>query len=115
MNSVAAEMHAWTLARRTVMVGVAVGLCCWLSIRFTRLPGGFSMLWPAGGVLCGILLTSARRDWPAYIAAAGIANLLAHILVGDGPVYGSMLMLAGLIEAVAVAFALSRYVGDVID
>ena len=100
---------------RYFAMGAVTAVLSWVSIRFTREPGGTSMLWIASGVLTGVLLTSRRRLWPGYLAAALVGNILARIVVGDSWLAALGLATAALIDAVPVAWALRTRVGNVTD
>ncbi|MDP8909946.1 MAG: MASE1 domain-containing protein [Chloroflexota bacterium] len=41
-------------------------------------------VWPASGLFVGVLLVSARRRWPAFVAAAFVGDLAAGLLAGNG-------------------------------
>lgn len=102
-------------AVRTVVVFVAVGFACALSMGFTRQANGLSMLWVASGLLCGTLLTSPRERWVAYIAAALAANLVVRYSFGD-PVYRVIAMgFASTLDAWLVAYTIERYAGSASD
>src|SRR5262249_26981365 len=116
MNEVASGIReVGRRARAMLGVAVVIGVCCWLSIRYTRQPGGFSALWAASGLLCGILLTAPRREWRALFVAAFAGNLAAHFLAQDAWYPSIALSLAGIIESALVAFGIARFVDDVTD
>lgn len=50
-------------------MGGLIALCCWISINYTRRPGGFSTLCIASGLLTGILLTSPRQRWVMWFTS----------------------------------------------
>lgn len=104
------------IARNIAVFAALCGLCGWWSITFTRGPGGVSTLWVAGGVLCGVMLTSPRRQWPALVAATFLASAAVNMWWRGGSwqiVLG--LSLANVIDATLVAFALGYFVRDVTD
>lgn len=92
-----------------------VAVSCWLSITLTRQPGSLSTLWIASGIVCGLLLTSPRPQWPVLLAVALAANLGARFLHGDA--WYSVLGLGGAstLEAWLVAALIARRVADVND
>lgn len=96
-------------------VSAISALCCWISISFTRAPGGLSSLWLASGVLTGTLLTSPRPTWRAIVVAAVMGNVLVRVTQGD--VWYSVLGLgfASTLEAILVALVLEHHVADVTD
>lgn len=92
---------------------IGLGLCCGWSIEFTRGPLGLSTLWVASGVLCGFLLTSRRRQWPAYILGTFLVSVLANFLLRGVGVLGLALSVANVLDAWIVAEIVSRRMGDV--
>jgi diguanylate cyclase (GGDEF)-like protein/PAS domain S-box-containing protein len=103
------------IAQKAAVLAAGVGLCCWWSIAFTRGPDGVSTLWAASGLLCGVLLTSPRRCWPAYVGGAFAASVFVNLLNGAGPFLATALSVANVLDASLVSLAVSRYVGDVTD
>jgi len=106
----------WQSARNIIVFAALCGLCAWWSITFTRGPGGVSTLWVVGGVLCGVMLTSPRRQWPALAAAAFLASTAVNVWWRGGSwQIGLGLGLANVIDATLVAFTLAYFVHDVRD
>jgi diguanylate cyclase (GGDEF)-like protein/PAS domain S-box-containing protein len=104
-----------TIAQRVAVLAAIVGICCWWSITFTRGPAGVSTLWLASGVLCGVLLTTPRNRWPAYVVAASAADLAVRIAHGDAWYSVAVLGMASALEGYAVAFLVMRYADDPAD
>src|SRR5438445_1193322 len=100
---------------RALAVGVVVGLLTWLAIDLTRPTSGITIIWPASGVLAGILLTSPYRLWPIYIFAGFAANLSARALYGDPWFIVACRGIASTLEACIVVYALRFLVGNVSD
>jgi diguanylate cyclase (GGDEF)-like protein/PAS domain S-box-containing protein len=103
------------LIAKTIAVAMLVGLCCWISIRFTREPGGTSTLWIASGILTGIVVTSARRYWLGYVIAAFAANVIVRIAMGDAWHAAVGLGFASILDTIPVLAALAYLVGDATD
>ena len=72
-------------------------------------------VWPANGVLLGILLTSRRSLWPAYLAFGAIANVVAAYLVGLPINFIIRLPLINLLELSLALALLSRFIGENCD
>src|ERR1700729_2790586 len=100
-------------ARGAVALAVCVGVLCELSITFTRQPGGLSNLWPASGIVAGVLLTTPRSRWNVYIAAALFANIVVRFLHVDTWYSPLVLGAASTFDAVAVAYVLQRFADDI--
>lgn len=92
-----------------------VGATCWLSIAYTRQPGGLSNMWATSGILAGVLLTTPRPRWNVYIAASLVATVAVRLLHGDVWYFAVILGAAGMGEGCAVAYALRRYAGGALD
>ena len=64
---------------RLALFTLAVAACGWWSTHMALGPLGFSMLWIPSGILFGVLLTSPRGHWPAYLACALLAFLASNL------------------------------------
>ena len=111
----AGDRNPLVLIAKTFAVAVLVALSCWISIRFTRPPGGTSTLWIASGLLTGIVLTSARRYWTGYVVAAFAANVIVRIAIGDAWHAALGLGFACIIDTLVVVMVLAHWVGDATD
>ena len=104
------------MLRTAAVLTALFGLCCWWSIIFTRGPGGVSTLWVASGVLCGLLITAPKREWPLAIGAAFLASVAVNLLRHHGGWNVALgLSLANVLDAWLVAYALVHFVDDVTD
>jgi diguanylate cyclase (GGDEF)-like protein/PAS domain S-box-containing protein len=108
-------MEMARVVAKSLVTGAVLALLCWVSIRYTREPGGTSTLWLASGVLTGILLTSPRREWPWLVVSAFAANMIVRTAIGDPWSSAAILATATLIESVPVAAILVWRIGDVTD
>jgi diguanylate cyclase (GGDEF)-like protein len=72
-------------------------------------------IWPGNGVLLGILLTSRRSLWPAYLACGVIANVVAVCLIGIPANFIIRLPLINLLELSLALVLLSRFIGENCD
>lgn len=57
--------------------------------------GSISILWPATGLLIGILICLPRRQWPAYLAISVVIDLLINVFIPPARPFSGMLYLAG--------------------
>ncbi len=83
-----------------------------LSMRFTLVPGGPSMLWLPNAVVLATLLLSPRRHWPWFAAMV----LPMELLVDWGTFSLAQSLgfaLINMVEALAAAYALTRVCGRV--
>ncbi|HTD28057.1 MAG TPA: diguanylate cyclase [Xanthomonadaceae bacterium] len=110
--SSAALPDSLALLSRTLVLALAIGLCCWWSIVYTRGPLGLSSLWVASGVLCGILLTSPRHEWSIFVLGAFAASVAVNFLHNGVGVIGIVLSVANTFEACLVALIVSARIDD---
>lgn len=103
-----------TLAAVATLAAI-IAAWSWWSIIYARGPQGFSMLWVASGVLCGVLLTEPRERWPALVAAAFGASLAVNFLLHGISALGIALSVANTLDAWLVAWWVSRRVPDPSD
>ena len=73
-------------------------------------PGGIVALWPAAGVTLGLLLRSARRDWPAVAAGALIGSLASDALSNYSAAFTIAASFANVLESLAAAWLITRFV-----
>ncbi|MDP3519385.1 MAG: diguanylate cyclase [Hydrogenophaga sp.] len=71
--------HFWGIAplwARVLMVGLLYAATGWLSVHFTLVPGGPSMLWLPNAVVLAALLLSPRRQWLWFASVVVPVELL---------------------------------------
>ena len=73
-----------------------------LGYRFA-IPGGDVMLWPASGVMLGLMLSGQRRDWPAIIAGGLIGSIVSDTQSHYGVVFALGAAAANVGETLAAA------------
>src|SRR5882724_1456173 len=70
---------------KAALLFIAYFLSACFAITLSRNIGSVAAIWPATAVALGVLLLSPARDWPAYLLAAGAADLERfHGLQSDG-------------------------------
>src|SRR5262249_14339377 len=109
------DRSGWAIVPKTALLAAVVAFCCWWSISYTRGPAGVSTLWAASGVLCGVLLTSPRASWRAYIGGAFLASLCVNLWLGTSPFLAVALSLANMLDAGLVSVLVARYVANVTE
>lgn len=72
-------------------------------------------IWPENGLLLGILLTSRRSLWPAYLVGGGVANIIAVYLVGFPVNFVISLPLSNFLELGLTLVLLRRFIGENCD
>ena len=103
------------LLAKAIGLAIVIGLCAWWSIVYTRGALGFSSLWVGSGVLCGVLLTSPRREWAPYLVGAFVASLAVNAWLNGLSPMGVVLSLANTLDAWLVAVIVASRINDVSD
>ncbi len=83
--TVAHRLVRTTSIARTARIGlllVAVFVSAWAAIAVVNTPSEIPAIWPAGGVLAGLLLTSPTRMRPWLLVSGGVLILLAYLIHG---------------------------------
>jgi diguanylate cyclase len=64
-----------------ILLGLALLVCCWTAIMFTRVPGGIALFWPGSAIAAAVLIRLPRVRWISatisVVAALVIANMVA--------------------------------------
>ncbi|QNU15619.1 sensor domain-containing diguanylate cyclase [Thermomonas sp. XSG] len=92
---------------------LVVAVSGWWSIHMALGPSGFSMLWIPSGILFGVLMTSPRGHWPAYLACALLAFLASNLQRNGAGLLTLALSLCNLFDAWFAARLVASRVGDV--
>ena len=102
-----------TLSRtmRAVLIWVACAVSYFalarLGYRFA-IPSGIATLWPASGLMLGLLLTCNRRDWPAIVVGGMTGSVLSDLLIHYSPTLAIAAAAANEFESVVAAIVLLR-------
>ena len=116
------EKSAVTAAARTSLVtdiatpiAVALGYfaMCWLGLSLD-VTAGVGSVWPASGLLTGILLLAPRDKWIAIGAGAFIGGLAANLGVGFNSVTSIGYVLINLGESFVANWLVRRYAPDAV-
>lgn len=77
---------------------------CWLADQLGSIEVAGITIWPPGGLLMGLLLTTDRRSWGWWIGAGLIAEMVAGAVFFDlSPIPGLMIFVGNALESVAGA------------
>ncbi len=115
MKSIVRRNEVVIVVRNCVILGLAVAVSCWMSLAFTRATAGVSAMWIPSGLLCGLLITSRKSRWPAYILVAFAVNLAVRLHRDLSPYSSVSLAIAGTLEAWFVAACVIRFAGSATD
>ena len=96
-------------------IAVALGYfaMCWLGLSLD-VTAGVGSVWPASGLLTGILLLAPRDRWIAIGAGAFIGGLGANLGVGFNLVTSAGYVLINLGEAFVANWLVRRYAPDAV-
>ena len=93
---------------KAALLFAAYFLSACFAITLSRNIGSVAAIWPASAVALGVLLLSPARDWPAYLLAAGAANLAAGIATDVPPAISIGFTALNLMEILLAAGLLRR-------
>ena len=77
--------------------------CTWFSIRMTRFDGGVAALWLSSGLLTGVLLSTPRQTWRAWLVAALVGQTAARVANGGTLALAVVVVAINLLESGIVA------------
>ena len=93
--------------------GVAYSALCWLGLSIA-VTAGVSSVWPASGLLTGLLLVTARHRWRAIAVGALIAGVAANLAIGLAGIPSVGYTLINLGESFAATLLVRRLAPDAI-
>lgn len=101
----------WPLRTCAALTALAYLLLAQFSLLFVVQPEHLAGFWLPNGLLIGIMLVRARRDWGCLLASGGIANVVANLWAGNS--FGASLgfALANSVEAALAVWCLLKYSG----
>ncbi len=94
----------WRLAGLGALLGAFSYSALLLNVR----SGGITVLWPANGLLLGVLLLSPRRQWPAYLSVAFVVDSGINLLLSNPIPISIYLAACNIVEVIAAAFLLFK-------
>jgi diguanylate cyclase (GGDEF)-like protein len=71
-------------------------------------PASANVIWPANGLLLGIVLMAPYRRWPSYFACAAIVSVFIHIHYGYLDAKSLIFAVANTIEVLVAALIMRR-------
>jgi signal transduction histidine kinase len=93
---------------KAALLFTAYFLSAHFAITLSRNMGSVPAIWPASAVALGVLLLSPAREWPAYLLAAGAANLAAGAVADLPPAMSFGFAVLNLMEILLAAGLLRR-------
>jgi diguanylate cyclase (GGDEF)-like protein len=98
-----------------LMVVLGVGAAAFGGMVLATHTGRVPTIWPANGVLLGILLTSQPRRWPAVLLAGLVSNMAAVWLAGWPLSFVIRLPLVNAMEMALALALLQHFLGAAVD
>jgi PAS domain S-box-containing protein len=95
-------------ARAILMLAAAVFVTASASILLTRDHTEIAAVWIANALIVAALLRTPRHDWPAFIAAAYVANAAANLATGNGWIIAVFCSAANVVEVLICARVLTH-------
>ncbi len=95
-------------ALRLLTVSVIVFVGSWAGIMLGKNPAEANVIWPANGLLLGLVLMAPYRRWPSYFACAAIVSVVIHIHYGYLDAKSVIFGLANTIEVLVAALIMRR-------
>jgi len=108
MSISATPGSATRTAGKAALLFVLYLLSMYATIALSRHIDSFAVVWPATAIAVAFLLLAPPREWPAYVLAAGIANVVAIMLAGRGLPAAAEFAACNLLEMLLAATALHR-------
>ena len=101
------------LPRLATLGGVtaATFLAAWVSLHFTRYDGYVSAMWLANATVAAVLLRAKFDRWGELVIAAFLANLAAHVVIGDPIAFGLARSALKVAEFLIVVIPIQRRFG----
>jgi diguanylate cyclase (GGDEF)-like protein/PAS domain S-box-containing protein len=90
----------WRAIARALLFTGGIALLCFASMRLTLPNDRFAVIWPANGVVLGLLLTTRQRRWSHVIGLALAGNLAANLAIGETGLTAGLLALCNTLETV---------------
>jgi diguanylate cyclase (GGDEF)-like protein len=97
--------------RDIALMGCAIAAMAYVTLWTSRYFGGMPTIWAANGILLAMLLTAPVKSWLPYVLAATAAIAAAAIAAGYNAADCLRLPFVTLLEVVAAALLLQRYIG----
>src|ERR1041385_640880 len=76
------------------------------------IPHGLVTLWPPSGIMLGLLLLSARSEWPAVVAGGMVGSVASDSLSHYSPSLAIAAAAANNLESFVAAWLITRQLGE---
>lgn len=96
----------WRLAGVALVLAAMEFAVLLLNLRSSR--AGFTILWPANGLLLGVLLCAPRRQWPTYLTVGFAVNIGTNLALSLPVGSSAYFACCNMVEAVVAAQLLYR-------
>ena len=93
-----------------ILVAIAHTATAWAGFRLLAVPGTVGIIWPATGLLLGVLLLLPLRLWPATLSLAAVTAAVLQPALGVARLWlGAWFSALGVAEAALAALILLRW------
>ncbi|QUD86514.1 PAS domain S-box protein [Phenylobacterium montanum] len=110
-----APLVGYRLVLAAALYGLFMAGFCWASIVVPRLLGRGEGIWPANALTLTILMLTPTRQWPVWLASAGLGNVAAGMISGESLAMSGLMTGCNLIEIAGAAVTVRRLVGERLD
>ena len=107
-----ARPSPFLLWARASLFAAAFFLCAWAGEYISPSTGTYVCFWLPAGLDLGTLLLSERRDWPWFILAAALANVLFDFFHGTSPILIVIFVVANAFQCVLAAWLFQRFITE---
>ncbi|WP_343046074.1 PAS domain S-box protein [Parasphingorhabdus flavimaris] len=94
-----------------VLIALVYGVVAWASVMITVESGRIAAFWIANALLIGFLIQKSWKECAIFVAASGLANVVANLAVGDAPGLAIVLASANLAEILLVLWSMYHFCG----
>ncbi len=96
-------------------MAVAILALSWVALILARLAGNLATIWPANGLLLGILLTTRRENYVKFLVTGLVASTVGGILAQYPLEFSLRLSVVNAIEVVVAVVLVRRHIGPRCD
>jgi diguanylate cyclase (GGDEF)-like protein len=92
---------------RLCTVSLIVFVGSWMGIMLGKSPAQADVIWPANGLLLGLVLMAPQHRWPSYLGCAALVSMGIHTWLGFPPSETLIFALANTAEVLSAALLMN--------
>ncbi|AMO72540.1 ATP-binding protein [Sphingorhabdus sp. M41] len=108
MKAKIAHQIRWIHGSTILLVSIVFGILAWSGASLTQDEGRIAVVWLANAFLVAVILRSAKKRVPHYLAGAFLANIAANLLTGDTVIHGMTLAAINQFEMILIWLLMQR-------